>query len=160
MFEAFSVKQAANLKCFLIFLGRLRRQCVHRRPNTSFLYSLRNEDQVTPFKCPIYDDLNDKTWFGLEPCAYFGFNPPFGSGHDLYISDNANSNHDSYSNLGNTYQPPPGYQPCTPQTKALLAGSEKFQPSEIEVFCGSAIIDLDLFFWNCDGGEYATRVCY
>ena len=58
----------------------------------------------------------------------------FGYGHDLVISHNANTNQRSYSNLGNTYQPPPGYQPGTPQTKALLAGSEKFKPSEIEVF--------------------------
>ena len=58
----------------------------------------------------------------------------FAYGGDLVISNNANKNHDSCSNLGVTYQPPPGYQTGTPRAKALLAGSEKFQPSEIEVF--------------------------
>ncbi len=43
-------------------------------------------------------------------------------------------NQDSYSNLGKTYQPPPGYEYDTPETKALLGGSEYFTPSEIEVF--------------------------
>jgi hypothetical protein len=52
----------------------------------------------------------------------------------MYISDNANSNHSSYTNLGDTYQPPEGYQYFTPQTKALLAGIYKFTPTEIEVF--------------------------
>ncbi len=59
----------------------------------------------------------------------------FGRG-DLHISKDANTNQNSFSNLGMTYQPPPGYEPGTPQTKALLAGSEYFTPSEIEVFHG------------------------
>ena len=97
----------------------------------SFLFSLRNKDNLAPFKCPIYDHRNDEAikclpWLG----ACFGF------GGDLVISVNPNAKQKSYSKLGHTYQPPPGYQPCTPQTKALLAGSEKFQPSEIEVFRG------------------------
>ena len=59
----------------------------------------------------------------------------FGGGHDLYVSSDANTNQDSYSKLGYTYQPPAGYKPGTPQTKSLLAGSEYFTPTEVEVFC-------------------------
>ena len=97
----------------------------------SFLFSLRNKDNVPPFKCPIYFNQNDKAiwcvpWRGAR----------FGAGPDLHISHNANTKQYSFSNLGNTYQPPPGYDPDKPQTKALLAGSAHFQPSEIEVFRG------------------------
>jgi hypothetical protein len=50
------------------------------------------------------------------------------------VSDNANINHHSCSNLCNTYKPPSGYEYDIPQTKALLGGSEYFTPTEIEVF--------------------------
>ena len=67
--------------------------------------------------------------------CYLWYGACFGRG-DLHISDNANRNKDSFSNLGHTYQSPPGYDPGTAQAKALLAGSERFTPSEIEVFRG------------------------
>ena len=58
----------------------------------------------------------------------------FGGGHDLNISNNANTNQNSCSNLGHTYQPPPGYQNGTQQTQSLFVGSYQFTPTEIEVF--------------------------
>ena len=88
-----------------------------------------NQDNVSSFKSPICHDGNDTA---IRCNSLRG--ACFGSGHDLFISHNANTNYNSCSNFGNTYQPPPGYEPDTPQTNALLAGSEKFQPSEIEVF--------------------------
>ena len=97
----------------------------------SFLFSLRNKDNLSPFKCPIYDCKHKEAIFCCDDCgAAFGY---FG---DLRISDEASTNQHSFSNLGHTYQPPPGYQYGTPQTKALLAGSENFTPTEIEVFRG------------------------
>ncbi len=66
-------------------------------------------------------------------CCGIWWGRGFGDG-DLHISANANTNQSSSSNLGTTYQLPLGYQPGTPQTRALLAGSDKFTPSEIEVF--------------------------
>ena len=49
----------------------------------------------------------------------------FGGSRDLVIYNNANTNtnQNSYSDLGYTYQPPAGYQYGTPQTMSLFAGS-------------------------------------
>jgi hypothetical protein len=67
--------------------------------------------------------------------CFSGWGAMFGCDRDLFISGNANVNQYSYTNLGDTYQAPEGYQCGTPQTKALLAGSFMFTPTEIEVFC-------------------------
>jgi hypothetical protein len=58
------------------------------------------------------------------------YGPTFGGGHGVHISNNANGNQESNSNLANSYQPPPG----TAQANSLLAGSRNFTPTEIEVF--------------------------
>jgi hypothetical protein len=84
---------------------------------------------MQPFKCPI---INGKNGNAIHCGSSYG--ALFGTGHSLYISSNANSNQSSHSNLGATYQPPPGYQYGTQQTQSLFAGSYKFQPTEIEVF--------------------------
>ena len=52
----------------------------------------------------------------------------------LTVATLTNTNQHSYSNFGNTHQPPAGYQFDTPQTQSLFAGSYKFTPTEIEVF--------------------------
>ena len=62
------------------------------------------------------------------------FGATFGFDHDLFISSNANRNQYSCTNLGKSYRSPDGYEPNTPQTIALLAGSYQFTPTEIEVF--------------------------
>lgn len=88
---------------------------------------------MLPFKCPIYDYENDKAI-----CCCNSIGPNFGDCdglQDLFISNNANENHSSRSNLGRIYQHPPGYRYGTPQTRALLAGKHHFTPTEIEVFC-------------------------
>jgi hypothetical protein len=84
---------------------------------------------MQPFKCPI---INGNNCYAIYCNPSYG--ATFGGGHDLYIFNNANSNQSSYSNLGATYQPPPGYQYNTQQTQALFAGSKNFTPTEIEVF--------------------------
>ncbi|XP_028391873.1 uncharacterized protein LOC114516548 [Dendronephthya gigantea] len=101
----------------------------YKRSNSSFLFSLKNKENIRPFKCPIRDGQNDKAI-----CCHRNWGAAFGGGSDLFISHKANRNKHSYSNLGNTYQPPPGYEPGAPETQALLAGSYEFTPSEIEVF--------------------------
>ena len=101
---------------------------LYKRSDCSFLFSLRNKDNLLPFKCLIKDERkSDAICRFVQQGACFGCD-------DLFISNAANRNQRSFSNLGCTYQPPPGYDPGTPQTKALLAGSERFTPSEIEVF--------------------------
>ena len=84
---------------------------------------------MQPFKCPVINGQN-----GSAIYCNSSYGATFGSGHDLNISNNANTNQNSYSNLGSTYQPPPGYQYNTQQTQSLFAGSYQFTPTEIEVF--------------------------
>ena len=56
------------------------------------------------------------------------YGPIFADGYDLYIASDANNNINSSSNLGQTYELPPG------QTDTFLVGSKHFKVSEIEVF--------------------------
>ena len=94
----------------------------------AFLFSLKNKDNLKPFKAAVYRD---------SYVAFYhksGYGPTFGSGHDIRISNNANSNTDSRTYFGSTYQPPPGYTCNAANTKVLLAGTYTFTPSEVEVF--------------------------
>ena len=84
---------------------------------------------MQPFKCPI---INGKNGNAIYCNSSYG--ATFGGGNDLCIYNNANANQHSYSNLGNTYQPPAGHQQGTQQTKSLFAGNYNFTPTEVEVF--------------------------
>ena len=68
----------------------------------------------------------------LYDCLSYG--PTFGGGSDLEIADNASSNSNSYTNLGNTYSPPSGYSYQSTFTKTFLAGTYQFTPDEVETF--------------------------
>ena len=112
------------LNFLILFLGSQ-----WKSSNVSFLFSLRNPNNMQPFKCPI---INGKNGYAIYCHPSFG--AVFGAGNDLIIYNNANTDQNSNSNLGNTYQPPAGYQYNTPQTQSLFAGSGNFTPTEIEVF--------------------------
>ena len=101
----------------------------YKGSNVSFLFSLRNPNDMQPFKCPI---INGKNAYAINCYSLFG--ATFGGSHDLHIADNANANNNSYSHLGHTYQPPAGCQCNTQQTQSLFAGSYSFTPTEVEVF--------------------------
>jgi hypothetical protein len=92
------------------------------------LFSLRNNDDLAPFKAPLRDENDVKA---ID--RYSGYGPIFGGGFDLYIADNAGSNTNSYTYFGYTYQPPPAYNPGKTSTSSLLPGSLYFTPSQIEV---------------------------
>jgi hypothetical protein len=94
----------------------------------SFIFSLRNNDDLAHFKAPLRDE-ND--WRAIYRSSAAG--PTFGWGHDLYIANNAGSNTDSYTDFGYTYQRPPGYNLGESITESLLPGGEFFSLSEIEV---------------------------
>ena len=94
----------------------------------AFLFSLKNKDNLKPFKAAVYRNSHTAFVHGSS------YGPTFGGGHDLYISNNANLNIVSYTNFGTTYQLPPDYTPGAANTRALLAGSYHFTPSEVEVF--------------------------
>jgi hypothetical protein len=96
--------------------------------NSSFLFSLRNKDNLAPFIANIKQ--------GQEPKAIVchpSYGSVFGKGHDLVIRSNPQVNQ-SHSNFGDTYQLPPGYAHGSNQAKNLLAGQNGFLATEIEVF--------------------------
>ena len=94
----------------------------------SFLFSLRNNDDLDPFKAALKNENDGNAIYRRD-----SYGPRFGAGHDLYIDNNAGSTTSSYTDLGRTYQPPPGYTYGQPNTRSLLAGSYYFTPSEVEV---------------------------
>ena len=98
------------------------------RARGSFVYSLRNNDGLSPFKSTLKDE-NDQD----EIHRHSGHGPTFGRGHDLYIASDAGSNTKSYTNFGRTYNLPHGYIYGETNTKSLLGGSCYFTPSEVEV---------------------------
>ena len=91
----------------------------------SFIFSLRNKENLSPFKAPLKDE---NTPYAIYTSNNYG--PTFGRGHDIYISNDAASNTYSYTDFNHTYQAPSGVS----DTSTILAGTYKFQPSEIEVF--------------------------
>ena len=101
----------------------------YKRSNSSFLFSLNNKDNLPSFKADIKQEQHQ---YAIYCCADYG--PTFGGGHDLHISNNANTNQKSYTKLNHTYQPPTDYAPGEDKTLNLLAGAYKFTPDEIEVF--------------------------
>ena len=83
----------------------------------AFVFSLVNKENK-PFKVMCKngaDAIWCSSWHGLI----------FGAGHDILIASDSNSNKESYSNLG------PSYDHADP---SILAGSYNFQTLEIEVF--------------------------
>ncbi|CAB3992779.1 Hypothetical predicted protein [Paramuricea clavata] len=93
----------------------------------SFLYSLRNNDDLTAFKAPL---INENDEWAISRYSVDG--PTFGGG-ELFIPNNAVSNPNTQADFGTRYQPPHGYTANQPNTKSLLAGSSDFLPSEVEV---------------------------
>jgi hypothetical protein len=92
----------------------------------SFLFSLRNHDDLDPFKAQLKNEGNVMAIYrdsGYGPC--FGF--------DFCIVNNAGKTAYSYTNFGWMFQPPPGYILQHPNTQSLLAGSYHFTPAEVEV---------------------------
>ncbi|PFX22723.1 Neurogenic locus notch-like protein 4 [Stylophora pistillata] len=93
--------------------------------SNAFIFSLRNKEELHPFKSmvlvsayAIYRDSNR--------------GPTFGNGWDIYISNNANSNNNSYADFASDgyYETPKGVQDLT----TILAGSLYFSPDDWEVF--------------------------
>ncbi|XP_028405398.1 uncharacterized protein LOC114527885 isoform X2 [Dendronephthya gigantea] len=96
--------------------------------SNSFVFSFRNKDNLSPFKANVYQNNGNAIYTNI------GYGPTFGGGHDFYIATNAKSSTSSYSNFGHTYLPPSGYSYASGNTRALLAGSYRFRPSEVEVY--------------------------
>lgn len=69
----------------------------------------------------------------IHGCSIFG--PTFGStgAYDIIIAPNSNTNRNSYSRIGQSYQHP-DYPYGSEQAKTILGGTYYFQTTEIEVF--------------------------
>jgi hypothetical protein len=90
----------------------------------SFIFSLRNKEDLPPFKAPLKDENTPYRIYARN-----SYGPVFGS-YDIYISNDAASNNNSFASLNIFYQAPSGVS----GTRTILAGTKYFQPSEIEVF--------------------------
>ena len=93
--------------------------------NKSFIFSLRNNEGLAPFKSMVVRP-------DLAIFRYSIYGPTFGGGHDIYISDNANTNQNSYTRFGRrgSYTVPSGVK----DAYTILPGTEKFSPDDWEVF--------------------------
>ncbi len=90
------------------------------------MFSLRNHDDLPPFKAPLLDENDTTAIYRSSRCGpFFGF--------DLVIHDNARSYANSNADFGESFRPPPGYIFNNTKTQSLLAGTYKFTPAEIEV---------------------------
>ena len=104
----------------------------YRYDSNAFLFSLVNKPGWAPVKLPQTGKYSSRRQYSIYNNPSYG--PTFGGGHDIYISNYASSNRNSYSNLGYTYSPPSGYSSGSTFAKTFLAGTYDFTPDEIETF--------------------------
>ncbi|KXJ14138.1 hypothetical protein AC249_AIPGENE7482 [Exaiptasia diaphana] len=99
--------------------------------NQSFLYSLYSIKGYQPVKLNLTGLDNNK----YAILGYATNGPTFGCDYlrppGLYISNNASSNFQSHSYLGQPYQKPPK---CKISCSEFFVGSRSFKPSDVEVF--------------------------
>ena len=98
----------------------------------AFLFSLVNKPGWAPVKLPQTGIVSSRRTQSIY--SHLSYGPTFGGGHDIYISNYASSNSNSFSNLGHTYSPPSGYSYGSTFAQTFLAGSYKFTPDEVETF--------------------------
>ena len=98
----------------------------------AFLFSLVNKPGWAPVKLPQTGRYGSRRIHSVRFHSSYG--PTFGGGHDIYISNSALSNSNSYSNLGYTYSPPSGYSFGSTFAETFLAGTNHFTPDEVETF--------------------------
>ena len=110
---------SVNILCIVCSTG----QSSWIRCSQAFLFSMVNPNGLEPTKLPL---IPGKEEFGID-CDN-GYGPTFGDGNDLHISGNANTNSNSYSDLGNSYRCPPGQQ------NTFFTGDESFTVTDYEVF--------------------------
>jgi len=116
---------------FIVYF-KLGYSCGYRYDSAAFLFSLVNKPGWQPLKLHQTGEHSYVRRNSIYSC--FSCGPTFGGGHDIYISNNAASNTNSYSNLGHTYSPPSGYSYTSSFSQSFLVGSYKFRPEEVEVF--------------------------
>ena len=118
--------------CFQFLFSLIGSINRYQYDSKAFLFSLVNKPGSPPDKLPQTGIYGSSRAYSLRFHPSYG--PTFGRGYDIYISSNASSNTNSYSNLGNTYSPPRGYSYGSSFAQTFLAGSYGFKPDEIETF--------------------------
>ncbi|XP_044183737.1 hemicentin-2-like isoform X3 [Acropora millepora] len=104
--------------------------CAWASSSKSFLYSLYNINGFSPVKLQIKSQWQNRA---IYRCSRYG--PTFGGGYDIYISNNAASNRNSYTSCGYTYHLPPGYSSSYSSCRFYAGGgSYYFTPTDVEVF--------------------------
>ena len=101
--------------------------CAYSPASKAFLFSLNNIKEYNPVKLTQYRNQQH----AMYTCSSYG--PTFGSGHDIFIRDDAINNQLSYTECGGTYSSPKGY---SAGNCGFFTGSYNFTPSDIEVFFG------------------------
>ncbi|CAH3165577.1 unnamed protein product [Porites evermanni] len=89
----------------------------------AFLFSFVNPSGLGPTKLPLISGIDPN---GIVCISTLG--PVFGIGNDLVISNNADESPHSNSQLGHTYQLPPGQQ------STFFTGAKNFTVTDYEVF--------------------------
>ena len=107
---------------FFFILG----SCSWSSASKAFIFSLYNVKGYNPVKMTQYRYQQN----AMYRCSSNG--PTFGVGHEIYISNDAINNQQSYTECGYTYSNPPGYS--TSENCGFFTGNRHFTPSDIEVF--------------------------
>ena len=128
--------------CWILSILYLASNCFgYQYDPQAFLFSLVNKPGWAPVK------LNQTGLYGylqlhsIYTCYVYAVNgPTFGRGPDLQVSA-----YSYYSNLGYTYSAPSGYSYGDSFTRSFLAGSNYFNPDEIETFYDAAFTSQGRF---------------
>ncbi|XP_078345652.1 uncharacterized protein LOC144631135 [Oculina patagonica] len=115
----------------------------------AFIFSLYNAKGYNPVKLTQYQNQQNAMY------SYTNYGPTFGGGHDIYISDNALSNQNSYTECGYTYSVPSGYSAgdyCN-----FFTGGRHFTPTNIEVFYEIDIDECAEGTHGCDVNAYCNN---
>ena len=122
----------ASDSCFPFLLSLIDSSSKYQYDSKAFLFSLVNKPGWAPVKLPQTGRHSSNRAYSVRFRSSYG--PTFGGGFDIYISNSASSNSNSYSNLCHTYSPPSGHSYGSTFAQTFLAGTYYFTPDEVETF--------------------------
>ena len=119
-------------RCFPFLFSLIDSSNEYQYDSKAFLFSLVNKPGWAPVKLPQTGRYSSNRAYSVRFRSSYG--PTFGGGFDIYISNSASSNSNSYSQLGHTYSPPSGHSYGSTFAQTFLAGTYPFTPDEVETF--------------------------
>ena len=122
----------ASDRCFPFLFSLIDSRSKYQYDSKAFLFSLVNKPGWAPVKLPQTGRYSSNRVYSVRFRSSYG--PTFGGGHDIYISNSASSNSNSFSQLGHTYSPPSGHSYGSTFAQTFLAGTYTFTPDEVETF--------------------------